>query len=265
MRLRPYLLVARNSLMASLAYRGHFFFSLAGTLLFMIVARFLWLAIYSGGGSIAGMDFSQAFAYVAISTSLTALMRTGADWTVHNTISSGDIVRYLAQPADFSGQILADGAGGAVMSLAAVTIPTFVLAFLISGQALPSLERFLLFLPAVAISFLLNFYIDFLTGLSVFLTQSIGGISTAKETIVMTLSGALVPLAFFPAPLRAVLEWLPFQALYNAPVRVLTDPGLDLGDVLFILMKQGLWLLAFFILSRLLFGAALKRLVVNGG
>lgn len=265
MKRSPYLSVARNSLMSSLSYRGHFFFSLAGTAAYLAVARFLWKSIYSGGGSIAGLDFSQAYVFVAVSSSLAGLMRVGTEWYVHRIISSGDIVRYLARPVDFSLHLLADASGEAAMNLATISLPTFALAYLFSGAPLPPPHRLLLFVPAVAVGFLLNFFLDFLTGLSVFLTQSIGGISIAKETTVMALSGALVPLAFFPPGARAVLEWLPFQALYNAPVRILADPSLGIADIGFLFIKQGFWLLAVFLLARLCFGAALRRLAVNGG
>jgi ABC-2 type transport system permease protein len=265
MRLKPYLVITRNGVMSALAYRGHFFFMLAGTIIYLVVTRFLWQAVYSGGGSIAGLAFSQAYLYVGISMSLVGIMGTGTDWQLHNVVVSGEIPRFLTKPLDFPGQIFAGAFSDGIVNCVAIGLPSLVLAFLLSGAGLPSIANILLFVIAVAMGFLLNYLIDFLTGLSVFLTQSISGISIAKETTIMVLSGALVPLPFYPKGIREVLEWLPFQALYNAPARILADGAQGLSEALPFLLKQAAWLLVFYLLVRLCFSAALKKLVVNGG
>jgi len=265
MRPKSYLMIMRNSVMAGLAYRAHFFFTLAGTAVYLAVSYFLWNAIYASGGTIGGMSFSQAFLYVGVSISLYGLMQTWTDWYMHNMITNGDLIRFLCKPLDFPLQLLFDTLGGGIMNFAGIALPSLIIVYLISGTPVPPAENILLFLPAVAMGFLLNFFIDFLVGLTVFLTQSIWGIATAKEMTILFLSGAAVPLAFFPAKIRAVLEWLPFQAIYNTPVRLLTDPTLGVGDVLVFFLKQIAWLLVFYLLGRLFFSAALRKVVVNGG
>ncbi len=265
MRAKPYLLITRNGIMANLAYRGHFFFSLAGTVIYLVITWFLWKAVYANGGTIGGLPFSRAYMYVGVSMSLYGFMGTGTDWYLFNIVRRGDILRYLTQPIDFTTQFFSNALGDSVMSCMTVTLPSLVISILLSGAGVPALVNVLLFIPAVALGFLLNFFIDFITGLSVFLAQSISGIYQAKETTVMVLSGALIPLAFYPPGLRRVLEWLPFQALYTAPARILSDGSAGLSEALPLLLKQAGWLVIFFLLSRLLFSVGLKKLVVNGG
>ena len=265
MKVKRYLIITRNSIMASLAYRGHFYFTLAGTVIYLVVSWFLWRAVYANGGVIGGLGFTQAYLYVGISMSLFQLMQTYADWTLRNIVSSGDLLRFLTKPMDFPLQHFADSAGGAVINCIAIAIPSLVTVYALSGAALPSVGRILLFIPSIVLGFLLNFFFDFLTGLTVFITHSMNGIAIAKETTVMMLSGAVVPLAFFPAGLRKVLDWLPFQALYNTPARLLTDATLDVGGVLVFFLKQAGWFLIFYLLVRFCFSAALRKVVVNGG
>ena len=252
MKIKPYIFIIRNSIMASLAYRGHFYFSLAGSVIYIVVTWFLWKAIYANGGTIAGLTFSQAYMYVGISTALSGFMHTASDWHLHNTVVRGDIVQFLTKPIGFSLQFFADEFGFALVNLIMITLPTFIIVFVMTGWGVPSLINIALFIPAVAIGFLLNFFFDFLIGLTVFLTKSIGSISTAKETTVMFLSGAIIPL-------------LPFQALYNTPIRLLVDNSLNMNEVIFILLRQVGWLLIFYLLVRIFFSLALKKLVVNGG
>ncbi len=265
MRPRPYLLVARNSVMSDLAYRGHFFFNLAGTVIYLAITWFLWKAVYASGGQIGGMGFQRAYLLVGVSMSLYGLVRTGTDYHVHNTVTSGDILRYLTKPMDFLTLFFSSALGDGLVSCVTIGLPSLVLAFVFSGAGFPPLANLLLFLPAVALGFLLNFLIDFLTGMSAFVVQSISGISNAKNTTILVLSGALVPLPFYPEGIRRVLEWLPFQALYNAPARILADGDAGVREALPFMLKQALWLLLFYLLVRLLFRAALKKLVVNGG
>lgn len=267
MRLAPYRAIIRNEIQAALAYRGHFFFSLAGTVIYLVIARFLWKAVYasSGAAAIGGVGFERAYLYVGISMSLAGIIQTFADYSVNRLVSSGDIFRYLCRPQDLMGQLLAESVGDALVNCAVIGLPALVLSYALSGAGLPGLANVLLFIPAVAIAFFLNFLIDFITGLAVFPFQSIRGVTSAKDTAIMVLSGALVPLPFYPAGLRSVLEWLPFQALYNAPARILADGGAGIAEALPFLLRQAAWAALFFILARALFAAGLRKLVVNGG
>lgn len=265
MRMRPYLTIVRNEVMSALAYRGHFFFSLAGTIIYLVIARFLWKAVYAGGGDIGGIGFERAYLYVGIAMSLYSCMGTAADWRVNRMVLSGDVFRFLAKPLAFTGQLFASMIGIGIVNCAAVGLPALAIAFALSGAGAPSAANLLLFVPAVAIGFILNFLIDFLTGLSVFLTQSIRGIMNAKDTAILVLSGALVPLPFYPAGVREVLERLPFQALYNAPARILADGAAGVSEALPFLLVQAAWAAALFAVAVAALALGLKKLVVNGG
>lgn len=267
MRPRSYTAIIGNQVQSSLAYRGHFLFSLAGTVIYLVVAWFLWKAIYAGSdtGLIGGVTFERAYLYVGISMSLAAVIQTAADWSLSGLVSSGDIFRYLCRPQDFQGQLLAESVGDGLVNCAVVGLPALVLSYALSGAGLPDLANVLLFVPALALAFFLNFLIDFVTGLSVFALQSSRGIINAKDTAIMVLSGALVPLPFYPEGFRSVLEWLPFQGLYNAPARILADGAAGIAEALPFLVRQAVWVALFFVLARVLFLAAQRKLVVNGG
>ncbi len=265
MTAKSYLMITRNSMMAGLAYRAHFFFTVLGTVVYLVVSYFLWKAIYAGAEVINGLTFSQAYLYVGISISLFGLMQAWTEWYMSSLIVNGDLIRFLCKPMDFPLQLLFDQTGQVVMNLAGIALPAMIVCYALCGAPVPSVLHVLLFTGAVCLGMLLNFCIDFITGLSAFATQSIWGISTAKEVTVMFLSGAAVPLAFFPDAFRRVLEWLPFQAIYNTPVRLLIDPTLTGPEMLLFFLKQAGWLILLWLLARLLFKIALRKLTVNGG
>lgn len=267
MRLRSYGAIVRNEVQSALAYRGHFLFSLAGTVIYLVVAYFLWKAVYASSGSdtLGGVTFERAYLYVGISMSLAGVIQTAADWSLNNLVTSGDVFRALCRPQDLMGQLLSESVGVGLVNCVVVGLPALVLSFALSGAGFPDLVNVLLFLPAVLLAFLLNFLIDFVTGLSVFALQSSRGITNAKDTAILVLSGALVPLPFYPEGVRVVLEWLPFQALYNAPARILADGAGGIAEALPFLLRQMLWAALFLFLARVLFAAGRRKLVVNGG
>lgn len=267
MRIASYRAIVRNEIQSALAYRGHFLFSLAGTVIYLVIARFLWKAVYagSGTGAIGGIGFERAYLYVGIAMSLAGVLQTSVDWSLNRLVLNGDIFRYLCRPQNFVGQVLAESVGDGIVNCAAVGLPALVISFALSGAGFPDPVNLLLFVPSVAIAFILNFLIDFITGLSVFAFQSSRGVINAKDTAIMVLSGALVPLPFYPSRVRAVLEWLPFQALYNAPARILADGHAGISEALPFLARQAAWATLFLILALALFSAGQRKLVVNGG
>jgi ABC-2 type transport system permease protein len=265
MKIKPYISIIKNSIMAEMAYRGHFYFNLAGTLIYLVVSWFLWKAIYVNGGTIRGLTFSSAYLYIGISMSISSIMSVNIDWVLNRAVSSGDILRFLTKPIDFASQLLAESIGESFISCIFIAIPTILLVFISVAQGMPSIFNISIFIVSIILSFILNFFFDFLTGLTVFLTQSINGLIMTKNAIIKFLSGAVIPLAFFPDNIRNILDWLPFQALYNTPVRLLIGDIQSTQDIIIMFMKQAGWILIFYILFKIFFNAALKKLIVNGG
>lgn len=86
-----------------------------------------------------------------------------------------------------------------------------------------------------------------------------------KEVIVLLLSGASIPLAFFPEKLAAVVQKLPFQAIYNIPLTILIGKSFSMGDYFKMLGIQGFWVIITGIVAVVFFHFSLKKITVNGG
>ena len=81
----------------------------------------------------------------------------------------------------------------------------------------------------------------------------------------LLLSGASIPLAFFPEPLKTVVYHLPFQSIYNAPLSILLDGDPQPRTVLVTLGTQALWAGGMMLLSKLFWRISLRQITVNGG
>lgn len=263
MKLRAYLFTIRNVIMTLLAYRAHFFFTLIGKALYIFMSFFLWKAIYASNELINNLNFQQAYLYVGLSTCLSSLFHTTTDWHLANDISRGNILHYLVRPLNLRHEYLTEALGTAFLNFLIIVIPSLIIIRCLLGLFV--FNHILFFLLSVLFSFLLKFYLDYIIGLIAFYTQSLNGIVLAKESVISILSGALIPLSFFPEKARIIFKYLPFQALYNIPIRVLIEKNISITEIAFLLVIQIFWIFAFFVFSTFFYKNAVRNLTINGG
>ena len=110
----------------------------------------------------------------------------------------------------------------------------------------------------------INYSIDFMVGTICLFTESIWGINIMKQVVVLLLSGATIPIAFFPETLKTVVYLLPFQAIYNTPLTILLGKE-SFENVVMMLGVQLFWCLFLGIASRVFWNISVKQITVNGG
>lgn len=263
--MRGYLAFLRGAVLVGVVYRLGFMFTVLGNVVYMIVAYFLWRSIYGGSGTINGLTFDQALLYVALGSTMFILLKTYTDWGVSSEIRDGKISVYLTKPIDYQLYNLFATLGFASTSLITVSLPTVVMLLLVFRIHIGVGIGFLFFPLSLVLAFFIGFNFDYAVGLTSFYTESIWGISTTKDIIISVLSGALLPLQFFPEALQRILMVLPFQAIYFTPLMMITRPDQEAGVFLRMLAVQVFWAAATFVLSRLFYRHAVKVLRVAGG
>jgi ABC-2 type transport system permease protein len=108
------------------------------------------------------------------------------------------------------------------------------------------------------------FFFDYLFACLAFSSTETWGLSVVRVGAAAFFSGALVPLTMMPGWLQAVANALPFaQALY-APVAVLGGI-VPLAEAPRVWAVQLVWLAVLFVLSRLVFRVAVRKITVQGG
>jgi ABC-2 type transport system permease protein len=262
---RKYLALGKGSFMVSLVYRFGFIATIVGNILYMVIAYYLWTSVYEGQDVINGLSFDQTFLYVALASTVFILFNTYVDWNMSIEIRQGTVTNYLVKPIDHQLAMLSYGGGRTILNVLIVTLPTALLLTFVFGVAIPVGVGLLLFPVSLCLAFLISFCFDYGVGLSGFYTESIWGLVTVKETLILALSGALIPIQFFPQGLQTTLLWLPFSAIYHTPLMMITQPNRDLGVMLEGLGIQIFWVGAFFIITRLFYNRAIKVLRIAGG
>ncbi len=263
--MKPYVGIIKGTLIAWIIYRFSFFFTLLSNLLYMGLIFSLWKSIYGVTTTIHDMTFNQTFIYLALASSLFIVFSPGTDWNISNKIVEGSLIVDLLKPLDFQYMTLARTAGYGLFNSLVITLPSLLVLFL-AFRAEMKVGIGLIFFPiGFVMAFLISFAIDFAIGLSSFYTDAIWGISLSKNVIISLLSGALIPVQFFPDAVQNVLKLLPFQAIYNIPLMMITSPDLDVTAYLQALAVQVFWVLLLFAFSRWFYTQSFKKLTVSGG
>lgn len=265
--MRKYLMVSANTVKSTFTYRAHVFFQILASCFTIIIQFFLWKAVYKalGSATLKGMTFNQTFLYVSLAAALMVLMRTWTDWGMNSQIRSGDIIMFFFKPVNYMRFIFADSFGGMLGNFITITIPSFIVIFALFQARIMLSWNILFFLISLVGSCVLSFLFDFIIGTTCFWTQSVWGISAAKDCIISFLSGALVPLQFYPDFLLRAIKWLPFPYMYNLPLTILSASRLDISGWLWGLAIQAAWILLVYAAAFAYFNFSLKKLTVNGG
>ncbi len=263
--MKSYFALTRGAYMVSLVYRFGFLFSIAGNIIYMSVAYFLWRSIYQNKETLHGLTFDQTYVYVALGSAIFILLKTYVDCQMSFDIREGAIAAYLIKPIDLQFYELFISLGSFLMGLSAITIPSlFMLVFVFHIQ-IPFGAGLILFPLSLILAYLLSFCFDYFIGLLGFYTESIWGLSITKDIVISVLSGALIPLQFFPDTIQKILLWLPFQAIYYTPLTMAAQPTLGWGTFLPMLAVQMGWVVVLFAATRLFYNQAIKVLRISGG
>ncbi len=254
-------------LQSSLVYRWNFavrgFFSLFQLVLVFI----LWGAAYAGSARIGGFDFSQTVTY--FTTILVLNFFVGAfneDYQISEEIRNGLINQFLLKPINYFLYRLSIFSSARVVSGALVLLPLALVLPLLHHHLVWPHEawRFVLAVPALLLSALVQFTIAYCFGLLTFWFLEIQGFVILSMAVESVLGGQIFPLDLMPAGLFHVAQYLPFYYQMYFPAAILT------GRIGLVATERGLglelaWAAILLGLAQLLWTRGLRRHTAVGG
>ena len=267
MSIKKYLTLTRAGIIEALQFRLSFIVMVIGNLLYLIVIYFLWKAIYASAGTdvVNGMTFSDTLIYLVLATALYNFMEMYTVWEIGRNIQSGKIVLDLLKPMEYRKYLFWSYSGTFVTQFFLTFLPTFIVVSVLTHGTISFGVNIPCFVLSVVMAISINYSIDFIVGTICLYTESIWGINIMKQVIVLLLSGATIPIAFFPEPLRSAMYYLPFQSIYNAPLTILLHGASEYDVVLRLLGIQLIWVIIMKVISILFWKASLRQITVNGG
>ncbi len=189
-------------------------------------------------------------------------------FAVGEEIVDGSIAARMIRPCSFEMCFLFQELGNRLISVSMIFVPMVagveIYRYITCGELRFNIVYFLLYIVSLLIAYMISFYFNVCYGFMAFFFKNLWGTTLIKETLVGFLSGAVVPLAFLPSGLAAVLNFLPFASLSYTPVMIY----MGMYTYPQIAMRLGLqlfWMVVMFGVSKLIWRSAVKRLAVQGG
>jgi len=265
MGFRKYVSLALVSMQNTLAYRLTFILNFLSSFVGLIAVYCLWQAIFADRAELSGFSWEQMKAYLIVTFFVNSMLSYYSESGITSKVIDGTVAMDLLKPLNFQKARLAESLGSCVLEglLSSVLICVFAIATL--GIPLPS-DGWMAFLFTLSMvsSILVKFGIVYCTALICFWTTSGLGVIWARMAVTNLLSGALVPLAFFPGWLKTFAMLLPFQGIVNTPVTIFLGKMDQQQAILLIALQWG-WIILLWFAGKWMWSGAVKQVTIHGG
>ena len=259
-----YLFILKTSACQQWVYRSELLARTVQIALFVGVFMALWSTAYavSGQERLAGFTRAEMVWYFAMTeTIILSSSRIFAD--IAEAVRAGELAYTLARPTSYPFFQVASSLGNSVPRFFLNLVVASAVVAIGTQQIAGSLPGLAGFLILAAAALLLDALAGVLIGLAAFWIEEVSPIFWIYQKLLFTVGGMFLPLEFFPAGLRDVVRWLPFQFITYAPARTLVK--FDPAFVAQALAGQLAYLALFTALVALVWWRATRRLVVHGG
>lgn len=262
--MRLYWEIARRSFGRVAVYRWALIAGILTNAFFGAVRAFVFRAVYATGGSVAGWTQAEAVSYTWTTQAMISLGVGWLSYDIMRSIRTGDVITDLSRPWSFQGYWFSRAAGERLGGFLIRAPFTYGVGMLFFAAQLPGPGAALGFAVSVLLALIVSFAFGFLVNLTAFWMIDNTGVMIAANTILSFFSGFLLPIAFFPAPLQAVANALPFRAITAIPAEIWL--GRIAGDELLgLLALQAFWAVVLTLLGAWLLRAAMYKIVIQGG
>lgn len=229
----------------------------------------MYWAFYKNNINVFPMTFKELANYIWLQQGLLTLFAMWFfDMEIFASITSGNIAYELCRPVDIYNMWYTKNMAARLARVALRCLPLFIVAVILpypfNLTLPPTVFAGAMFFLSLILGFLVVISFLMLIYISSFYTISSTGVRLLSMSVVELLSGAILPLPFFPPMLQKIVNLLPFASMQNTPFLIYA--GHIIGtDALFAVVLQIAWLVILVLIGKVLIQKALKRVIVQGG
>jgi ABC-2 type transport system permease protein len=272
-RVRPYLAIFAARFLMMLQYRAAALAGIATQFWFGAIMILALSAFYAGGRGSPSITLAEAITYLWLGQAFLGLLPWNVDPEIALMMRTGNVAYERLRPLDtyfyWFTRAMAWRAASTLLRAIPLLIVTSV-AFELAGldawslRPPPSFEASALFALSMLAVVLLSSAMTTLLNISVVWTISGQGINVITNSIVLILSGMVIPLPLFPDWAQPALFVQPFAGLVDIPYRIYFA-NLSGGEALAGIGLQIAWTMALIVLGHLLMTHTMRRIQVQGG
>ena len=272
--MKKYFSLFRMKFINGLQYRAAAAAGVATQFAWGIMEILLFAAFYRADPGAFPMTFPRTACYIWLQQAFLAMyMVWFFDNGIFDSITDGGVAYELCRPMELYRMWFVRNVADRLSRAVLRCMPILLVALLLPAPYRlilpPDPVLFALFLLSMLLAFMLVVAFCMLVYISAFYTVSSLGVRIIAASVSELLTGAVVPIPFFPDPVREIAQALPFAYMQNIPLRIYSGDislaGSGEHSALLSIGMQLLWLAALVIAGRLWMGRALKKVVVQGG
>ena len=259
--IRVYSSFAKGTFKALSSYKANLLMGLIGQLIMISVTYFLWIAIYSSSqeGIMNGFTLKEMLTYVMITLLIGIVTSNDISQEISFEVRDGSISTNLIKPINYRLRIIFIGIGNFIFFFLTLFLPGAIL----NGINI-NLASILIFLISIILGCLINIYYSYIFGLLSFKFYNIWGISQIARAIIMLVSGAMIPLTFFPEIVQKLFNFLPFSSIIYTPAMIYLNK-LSYAQIAKSLGLQLIWVVILMVLSKIMWNKVIDKLTIQGG
>ncbi|MCD1258645.1 ABC-2 family transporter protein [Paenibacillus athensensis] len=262
--MRVYLEFAKKSFQNNIVYRMDYFAGVINALVMIFVNISIWKAIYEEEESLEGVQFKIVATYIVLSF-LMQVVYTMDEYFIEGKVRSGLISSDLMKPINFRLYVFSYNIGTMLFRLLMQLLPALLVSIFLFKLLPPfSTEMLIYFIVSSALGYLVLYNLNFIVWSSTFWFYWTFSLVTIKDAAVMIFSGALIPLWFMPQWLIDFIKLTPFDSIFYTPIRIYLGQ-IPHEEIWTSMLRQVIWVVLLFAIGQLLWKAAAKKLVVQGG
>lgn len=264
-KLKVYLYVYKVQILKSMAYKFDVYGNIIMQTIIMIATAFFWKSLFKNADSMGGVTVDTMLTYTVVSAMVSVLLTTNVEWRITESVKKGTIAIDLMRPVNIFRVFFAENLGSVTALIFQNLLPIFLIGSLIIKLPVPnSIEDGLLFLVSLTLAFFINWSLAVIFGMWAFKVIEMSALIQVKKHLIRLLSGSMIPIWFFPAWLKSVLECLPFVYIYQMPISIYVGQY-DATSLQKGLIIQCLWVVALYVLKAWLEKRVTKSVMIQGG
>jgi ABC-2 type transport system permease protein len=261
--MNAYFVFATKAFAREATYRFSVFTEIASLVVRVYLLRSLWTALYARNAAPPDMPLHVMITYASVALLMSLILEVDGTRLIRERVREGSIATDLMKPISLPLFFFSDGFGQTLLH-ATLVVPALLSALLLVRIDVPSIPVLGAFMLTFVLGYLLNFFMNFLMNVVAFWTMETFALQLMVRWCSDLLSGQILPLTFFPGLLGSVVRALPFAAIYWTPLRIYIGelPQSQWGTAV---VTQLVWIFVFMGISYVVWCAAQRRIVVQGG
>lgn len=261
--IKKYWAIFQITLINSLAYPGELIGRSLMIVPFMWIFYQLWKVTFAAAGAdvINGMTLYSTMWYLMMAETI-ELSRPMLARAISENVKDGSIAYILNKPYNFLLYQFSSSMGETVFRALMNAVFGGIVVWWLVG-APPAALGWAFALVALLGTWIMNFCVTCLIGLSAFLVEEVSPFMWIYQKFVFILGGFLIPLDFYPHWLQSIAKALPFAYMIYGPSKLFVSPSVEL--FVNIVSLQLVWIAVLGLVLVLSYRRGVAYLTVNGG